>query len=199
MERGGLPLTVVDKLYQAVSEDLRQRLAEKYPGHASLISKAAGDAREWELLGLAPQPSDNRDEYELVEDLIDELSDSGRLTHSLVLRALCIGNIGVFECGMARLAEVPRVNARLLMLETSGRGFKALYAAAAMPEGFYDAVRTLLKISLEETACGRSRRNDFRQRVIDSIYRGQHHRSVENMEYLLSIIGGKQPRATHVH
>lgn len=200
VERGGLPLTVVDKLYHATGEQLRQRLAAKYPGHATLITKAAGDAREWELLGIAPLASgENRDEYELVEDLIDDLYYSGRLTHSLVMRALCVGNIGVFECGMARLAEVPRVNARLLMLESSGRGFKALYHAAAMPDGFYDAVRTLLRISLEETAFGRTKRNDFRQRVIDRIYMGQFNRSVENMEYLLSIIGGKQPSASHVH
>ncbi|NBO19224.1 MAG: DUF2336 domain-containing protein [Proteobacteria bacterium] len=198
--RGGLPLTIVDKLYHATSETLRAQLAARYPSHSPIITKAAGDAREWELLGLAPQAAqENRDEYELVEDLIDELYYSGRLTHSLVMRALCVGNISVFECGMARLAEVPRVNARLLMLESSGRGFKALYKAAAMPEGFYDAVRMLLKISLEETAFGRTRRNDFRQRVIDRIYMGHYHRTVENMEYLLSIIGGKQPSASHVH
>lgn len=28
---------------------------------------------------------------------------------------------------------------------------------------------------------------------------GHYHRTVENMEYLLSIIGGKQPSASHVH
>lgn len=200
VERGGLPLTVVEKLYHSVSDELKLRLSERYRNYTPLITKAADDAREWELLGIAPVASSlSRDEYELVEDLVDELYYSGRLTHSLVMRALCVGNIAVFECGMARLAEVPRVNARILMLEGSGRGLKGLYKAAGMPEGFYDAVRTLLKLSLEETEYGRFRKRDFRQRVIDRIYMGSYHRTVENMEYLLSIINGKSSAGHYVH
>lgn len=200
VERGSLPLTVVEKLYHACSEQLRQRLSHQYRLHAPALAKAAHDAREWQLLGVAPQmEGSSADDYELAQDLIDDLAMSGRLTHSLIMRALCVGNIGVFECGMARLAEVPRVNARILMLEASGKGLKALYEAASMPEGFYEAVRLLLTLSLEETEFGRKKPLDFRQRIIERITRGHYHRSVENMGYLLSIIGGKISAEQPVH
>jgi uncharacterized protein (DUF2336 family) len=200
VERGGLPLTIVEKLYHAASDELKHRLSQRYRLHTPAISKAADDAREWELLGISPLAnSSDRDEYELVEDLIDDLALHGRLTHSLIMRALCVGNIAIFECGIARLAEVPRINARILMLESSGRGLQALYQAAGMPEGFFEAVRTLLRLSLEETECGRLKRRDFRKRVVDRIYMGHYHRTVENMEYLLSIIGGKLAHTGAVH
>lgn len=198
VRRGGLPLAIVEKLYHAVSGELRARLTRLYPAHSPAIARAARDAREWALLGIAPQEQTAGYDEDMAEDFIDDLYLRGRLTHSLLMRALCAGNLAVFEMGIARLADVPRVNARILLMEGSGRGLTAIYRASGMPEGFLDAVRTLLKISLEETGYGRVRHSDFSRRVIDRIYMGGYHRSVENMEYLLSIIGGRMAPA-HVH
>lgn len=200
VERGGLSLSVVDKLYSAVSDELKYKLSGMYRMHTPAIHKAASDAREWELLGITPVDSRmGASEDELVEDLVEDLYLGGRLTHSLLMRALCVGNLSVFETGIARLAGVPRVNARILLTESSGLGLDAIYHAAHMPEGFYEAVKVLLRISLEETEFGRIKRNDFRKRVIDRIYMGKYNRTVENMEYLLSIIGGRIIAAADVH
>jgi uncharacterized protein (DUF2336 family) len=192
VHRGGLPLTVAEKLYHIVTDDMKQQLTRHYKLNIPLAQKAASDAREWEMLGIIPgegalEPG-NEDE---VEDLVDQLFMGGRLTHSLLIRALCVGSLSVFEAGIARLAGVPRVNARILLMDSGILGFKAIYKAASMPEGFAEAVHTLLRISLEETDFGLQKRFDFRKRVIDRIYVEGHHRTVENMGYLLSIIGGK--------
>jgi uncharacterized protein (DUF2336 family) len=192
VHRGNLPFSIAEKLFLAVSEELKDTLRTQYKLFSPRINRAVDDAREWELLGLTPTQnnSDPADE-DLVEDLVYELAAKGRLTHSLLMRALCVGNLKVFEAGIATLANVPRVNARILLLESSGLGLKAIYKAAKMPDGFYEAVRVLLRISLEETEFGQVRRNDFRKRVIDRIYIGKFNKTTENMEYLLSIIGGK--------
>lgn len=198
VHRGGLELTIAEKIYAVVSDELKGELTRQYKISSPVASKATADAREWEMLGIIPgggkiDPiNDNQ-----VEDMVDQLYLSGRLTHSLLIRALCVGSLSVFEAGIARLAGVPRVNARLLLMDGGNLGIYAIYKAAHMPEGFFEAIKTLLKISLEETEFGRSKRSDFRRRVIDRIYMDGYHRSVENMEYLLTIIGGRIAATVH--
>lgn len=192
VHRGGLPLTVAEKLYHLVTDEMKQHLTRAYKIGIPTAQKAAGDVREWELLGIIPgdgsiDPTNDAD----VEDLVDQLFMGGRLTHSLLIRALCVGSLSVFEAGIARLAGVPRVNARILLMDSGSLGFQSIYKAASMPEGFAHAVQILLNLSLEETDFGFNKRDDFRKRVVDRIYVEGHHRSVENMSYLLSIIGGK--------
>ena len=192
VNRGGLSLTVAEKIYYVVTDDLKRQMAKSYKIGLPAANKAASDTREWEMLGILPSdgaisPSNDED----VEDLVDQLYMGNRLTHSLLIRSLCVGALSIFEAGVARLAGVPRVNARILLLDSGSLGFQAIYKTANMPEGFYEAIRVLLRISLEETEFGRTKRADFRKRIIDRIYMEGHHRSVENMEYLLSIIGGK--------
>jgi uncharacterized protein (DUF2336 family) len=192
VHRGGLPLTVAEKLYHVVTDDMKHLLTRHYKLSTPVAQKAVSDTREWEMLGIMPgEGAIDPDNDEQVEDLVDQLFMGGRLTHSLLIRALCVGSISVFEAGIARLAGVPRVNARILLMDSGILGFRSIYKAASMPEGFSEAVCVLLGISLEETDFGFNKRPDFRKRVVDRIYVEGHHRSVDNMSYLLSIIGGK--------
>jgi len=200
VHRGNLSVTVAEKLFFAVSDELKSQLASRYRLNTPVIYKAVTDVREWELLGISPSQSgsDPRDDG-AIEELIDQMHATGRLTYSLIMRALCLGNLSIFETGLAKLAGVPRVNARILLMDNGGHGFDAIYKAADMPEGFLDAVKTLLRLSFEETEYGRVRRPDFRKRIIERIYMGRYHLTVENMEYLLSIIGGKIAATASVH
>ena len=196
--RGGLSLGIAEKIYHVASDEMRHSLSKQYKLDIPTVKKASGDAREWSVLDLA-SASDTLSSDEQVEDFVDGLHFNGRLTHSLLMRALCTGNLAVFEYGIAKMAGVPRINARILLMEGSGRGLAAIYKAAVMPEGFFEAVKTLLRISLEESDFGRTQSSDFRKKVIERIYMEKYNRTVENMEYLLSIIGGKVPARAHVH
>lgn len=190
--RGGLSLSIAEKVFHAVTDELKRHMAQRYRLKAPYLDKALSDIREWEMLGIVPthEGVDPRDDIE-IEDLVDDLHMSGRLTYSLLIRALCVGNMGLFEAGIARLAGVPRVNARMLLMDGGVLGIDAIYKQAGLPEGFCEAVATLLRISFEETEYGRIRKIDFRKRVIERIYMGRYNQTVENMEYLLAIIGGK--------
>lgn len=198
VDRGGLSLTIVEKMLTAVSDELRHRLIKQYRISAPIALKASSDAREWQLLGFVPANTNlDPDDDEEVENLVDQLQLMGRLTHSLLIRALCMGSLNLFETGLARLAGVPRVNARILFNDAGPLGFHSIYRAANMPVGFEDGVRVLLNVSLEESDYGYEKPDDFHKRVIDRIYREGYHRSIENMEYLLSIAGGKIAKDTH--
>lgn len=195
VDRGGLSLTIVEKMLTAVSDELRHRLIKQYKVSTPIASKAANDAREWELLGFVPSGVDaDIDDDEQVENLVDQLQLTGKLTHSLLIRAICNGSINLFEAGIARLAGVPRVNARILFNDAGPLGFRSIYQAANMPAGFEEGVRVMLNVSLEESDYGLQKSDDFKKRVVDRMYREGYHRSIDNMEYLLSIAGGKIAR-----
>lgn len=198
--RGGLSMTVAEKLYASVGDALKPQLAKQYHLPMVVVDEAAEDAREWATLGMTTPDGEPRHYSEAeLEELVGQLYLNNRLTYSLVMRSLCIGDMGFFEAAVARLAGVPRVNARILMFDSGMLGFKAIYEKARMPEGFYDAIHTLLRLSLEETGYGRLRREDFRQRVIARVQSAGYDRSIENMQYLLTIIGGKIAAAQTLH
>lgn len=201
VNRGGLPLTVAEKLVLVVSDELKQQLATTYKLGTAFSGRVVSDVREWEVLGMLPtgELTNIPRSDEQAEALVDQLYYHGRLTHSMLIRALCVGCLNIFEVGLARLARVPRVNARILLMNGGSLGFRAIYKASGMPEGFTDAIETLLRISLEETEFGRLRRMDFCKRVIDRIYLEGYHHSVDNMEYLLAITGGRIATGTSVH
>ncbi len=190
-KRGNLPLTIAEKIFSVVSEELKNHIAREYKIIPAALQKAIIDTREWELLGIMPV-SDiaHPDSDERVEDLVEQLRATGRLTYSLAIRALCMGFLNLFEASLACMADIPRTNARILMLG-GPEGFRALYKAANMPEGFADSVEKVLGISNILTQYGYKKPHDFRKKLIEYIYVGGYHRSIDGMSYLLSIIDGK--------
>ena len=100
---------------------------------------------------------------------------------------------------MAQLAGVPRGNARMLMFDNGQLGFRAFYEKANMPPAFYEAIQILLKLALEVTSYGRIKREDFRQRMVDHIYKHEYDKTIDNMQYLLTVIGGQFAANKPVH
>ncbi len=191
VKRGGLPVAIAEKMFAAVSEEFKLQLMKEYNLSVTLAQREAIDAREWGLLGLLPFDDMTHPDYdERVEDLVNQLYESNRLTPSLAVRALCMGFLNLFESMLARMADIPRANARMLIMGGND-GFQALYKTAGMPEGFMDAVGVILSISLRLTKYGYEKPMDFRKQLIENIYIKGYNRNVDGMSYLLSIIDGK--------
>lgn len=191
VKRGGLPISIAEKIFTVVSDEFKSQLIREYDLSVAIAQGAAVDAREWGLLGLLPFDDITHPDYdERVEDLVNQLYDSDRLTPSLAVRALCMGFLNLFEAILAKMADIPRANARILILGGND-GFQALYKAAGMPEGFVDAVGVVLSISLRLTKYGHEKPMDFRKQLIENIYMKGYNRNVDGMSYLLSIIDGK--------
>ena len=200
VDRGNLPMAIVEKIYHTATEQIKQQLTQRYPAYHAHIERASDSAYAFELLGIAPLMNQaDTQSYAAIEDMVDDLHTRGKLSHSLVIRSLCQGNIPFFECGMARLASIPRINARILMLDEGEKGFRALYDAANMPDGFYRAICQIMKICLQETQYGLNNNKDLRKHMIDRIYQSGYHRTIENMEYLLSIMGSTHLASEPIH
>ena len=200
VHRGGLPVKVAEKLFSVVSDELKRHLAQSYKLPITLVEDNIEDIREWTTLGmLMPDAAENDLAEEDLETFIHQLYTSNRLTYSMVIRALCTGDLSFFETAMAQLAGVPRGNARMLMFDNGQLGFRAFYEKANMPPAFYEAIQILLKLALEVTSYGRIKREDFRQRMVDHIYKHEYDKTIDNMQYLLTVIGGQFAANKPVH
>lgn len=200
VHRGGLPVGIAEKLFSLVSDELKRHLAKAYKLPITLVEDNIEDIREWTTLGmLMPEDEQNGLQEEDLEAFVAQLYRNNHLTYSMVIRSLCTGDLAFFEAAMARLAGVPRANARILMFDSGPLGFRAFYEKANMPPAFFEAIRSLLKLTLEITTHGRIKREDFRRRVVDRIYQEKLHETVENMQYLLTVMGGQFAASQPIH
>jgi uncharacterized protein (DUF2336 family) len=92
------------------------------------------------------------------------------LTPTLIIRALCVGDMAFFEAAVARLAHVPLSNAQKLIHEGGDLGLRSIYDRAGMPERLYSVVRAAVQILAEEDYDGgRNDRERFASRIIERL------------------------------
>ncbi len=122
--------------------------------------------------------------------MVTQMHHSGRLTPTLMLRALCTGDIAFFEAAMAAKGDVPVANAQILIHETSRRGLAALYRKAAMPENLFEAVRAAVDVVSETGFDGDARDLErFRSRVITRILTVTEAIDPADADYLVDKLG----------
>lgn len=194
MERGGLPVVCVEKIFMTVSRHMKKKLAKQYHVSRHLIEGKLEYAHEMTTLGMAGR-SDNIN----VEALVKHLHNQRKLTSSIVIRALCVGDMRFFEHAMAELTDVPIDNTRRLMHDAGTNGFKSLYRLSPLPPAYYEAVKKLLDLAMEETKSSHAHPIDYSKRMIDSIVKNGYDLSIEYMPLLLAIIKGNASELSSIH
>ena len=184
VERKALPITVAERLMTKVSENLRQHLVARQDLSPEAVAVMMIQARELAVLGLSGSDSD-------VVQLIDHLYKVGRLTPSIVLRAVCMGDMTFLEVALAKLAKIKVENCRTLIHDAGKRGFEALFEKAGLPKAFYAAMRAAIDVSYEmEYDGGPNDRERFSRRMIERILTQYGDLGVEfendDLEYLLA-------------
>jgi len=163
--RNKLPAAVAERLVAMVSKAFQVHLVQRHdlaPGTAANIVLTA---REHAIIHLSVGASDDD-----LRQMVAQMHRNGRLTPSLILRALCTGDIGFFEAALAVRADVPLDNAQILIHEPSRRGFAALYRKALMPQPLYGAVLAAIDVVDETGFDGEDRDLErFRARVITRV------------------------------
>lgn len=189
--RGSLPVTAVERLTHFVSDELLRQLKEKCKNiDNEQLEAGARYAEEGTTLELLGARTDSSQTLKLV----DQLYENGRLTSSLILNALCQGNIEFFEIALARLANIPLENARLLVADKGRLGFRALYNKTQLPTTMYKAVRLLLDSVREVLTQGaKPGSHHFSNFVVRRMIETAEEEHVENLSYILAIIRQRQP------
>lgn len=184
VSRAGLPVTVAERLMAKVSESLRDRLMARQDLPPEMLATMLIQARELAVLGLTDAETD-------VVKLVDHLYRNGRLTPSIVLRAVSMGDMTFFEASLAKLARIKLENARTLIHDAGRRGFEALFDKAGLPKVFFRAMRAAIDVSYEmEYDGGPHDRERFSRRMIERILTQYGDLGVEfendDLEYLLA-------------
>jgi uncharacterized protein (DUF2336 family) len=185
VHRPVLPPTVTERLVTMVAENMREYLVSHHQVSPSVASDIVLQSRERTIVGLTGKS--NIDE---LEKMIVQMHTNKRLTPSLVLRALCMGDISFFEMSISVMANIPLINARILIHDAGQLGLKSLYERAGMPPEFFQIVRGSIDV-LHETSMdgGEHDRERYRARAIERVLTKFENMDAENVDYLLTKLG----------
>jgi uncharacterized protein (DUF2336 family) len=183
--RERLPVTVAEQLVTMVSAALQTHLVKVHDLAPATAADIVLKSREHEIIRLSLGAS----EVDL-HQMVAQMHRNGRLTPSLILRALCTGDIGFFEAAMAIRSNIPVDNAQILIHEASRKGLEALYRKAEMPEALYAAVRAAVDVVDETGFDGEPRDLErFRSRVITRVLTFVETVDPSDADYLLAKLG----------
>ncbi|WP_413206359.1 DUF2336 domain-containing protein [Rhodospirillum sp. A1_3_36] len=184
--RPKLPITVAEKLVTKVSEGLREALLARQKLSPELTADLILQSRERATLSFSIDSSE-----EEVERLVQQLASNNRLTPSIVLRALCMGDLKFFEYALACRSGIPVVNARMLIHDSGSFGLQGIYRKAGLPEQFYPAMLAAVTVAREMDYDGRENdRGRYARRMLERVLTQYGDLGVEfendDLEYLLA-------------
>lgn len=183
VERAALPLTVTERLIQIVSDVLRDRLIEKHAIPPEIASELLNHARERALFhsaAAAPRAFN-------IEAFSIRLNSKGKLTPTLLMRALCLGDLALFEAGMSVRGGISLRNAVELIADRGTLGFKGLYEKAKLPAELYRAFRAALDVIAELRDGGHENWTPANtQMILDRVMKEYDEACPAGLEFLLS-------------
>jgi len=143
--RPNLPPAVSERLVAAITDRLQSYLVSKHEISPDVASNLVLQARERATMSLVDYGSSDTE----LETLVEQLHRKDRLTASLLLRALCVGDLNFFERAMARLTGLPVSNVRILIHDKGMLGLEPLYLRANLPKTLFPAFRAAINLVVE--------------------------------------------------
>lgn len=185
VNRSKLPVTISERLVSIVSEHLKEQLVTKHELPNALATDLFLQAREKATLGLSEDSTEAQ-----LESMVQQMHRSGRLTPSILLRSLSMGDIRFFEAAMAEMAGVQLVNVRVLIHDSGDLGLKGLYNKTGLPEQMFPIFRCAVEVSDETDYDGREQdRERYSRRMIERIMTQYEELGIEidsdDIDYLL--------------
>ncbi|MGB0682741.1 MAG: DUF2336 domain-containing protein [Magnetovibrionaceae bacterium] len=184
--RPKLPVTVSERLVTMVSEQLQAELVKRQDLQPGLATDLILQSRERATITLGGEGS----EVELAQ-LIRQLSENDRLTPSIMIRAVCMGDMDFFEHAMAAKLGIGIVSIRQLIYDKGSLGLKGAFEKAGLPMSAYPAVRAAIDVANENQLDGGEQdRERYARRMLERILTQYGDLGVEfesdDLEYLLA-------------
>jgi uncharacterized protein (DUF2336 family) len=193
-ERSELPMNISERLITMVSGRLKGYLVERHSLSEQYANYLTHDTRERATVDLLDQSANFAD----IEQFILHLRESKRLTPSLIVRAICIGDIRFFETAMAILAKMPIANARIMIHDSGRLGLRAIFNRTGMPLVYFPIFRVAIDVLDETQYDGHTGdRTRFRRRMIERILTQFNEIDPGDIDYLIKVLegGGMKPMA----
>jgi uncharacterized protein (DUF2336 family) len=183
--RKTLPMTVAERLVTLVSRRLQDHLVRAHELSSDTASNLVLRGREQALIRL----SAGANEADLLR-MVSQMHHSGRLTPTLVLRALCTGDIGFFEAAMAARADLPIGNTQARIHDPGHNGLLSLYRKAEMPLALLPVIRAAIEAVDETGFDGRSHDLErFRVRIMTRVLTQAESLDPADADYLVEKLG----------
>ncbi len=180
VQRPSLPIAIAEQLVYKVSEKLQEQLVTRHELPPALASDLILQSRERATIGLLSSDSD-------AVELVKQLRANDRLTPTIMLRAVCVGDMAFFEAALAARAQVTTANVRTLIHDAGRLGLKGIYEKAGLPPVLYRAFRVAVDVVREMQYDGEDHdRERFARRAIERILTQFEDLGAENIEYLLT-------------
>ncbi|GHF26241.1 hypothetical protein GCM10017044_21440 [Kordiimonas sediminis] len=181
--RGELPLNIAERLVTLVSEQLQQHIMTHHNVSASTATDLLMTSREKATVSLLSGTENTT----TLNQLIEQLYTNKRLTPSLVVRALCMGDTGFFEAALAKLADIPVLNVYKLITKGGEMGLAKLFEKAGIPENYIKVSRVALDVVEETQSAAGDNREVFRQLMIERVLTKMEDTvDADSLDYLLS-------------
>lgn len=191
--RGDLPVGVSERLVTMVSEQLREHIMTHHEISPATASDLLLESREKATVSLVEGGT-----QQTVQQLVDTLTANGRLTPTLMLRALCMGDITFFEVALAKKANIPVVNAYKLVHDKGGLGLQRLFEVAKMPPQFLPMARAALDVADEMLETGTDDRETYKKLMIERVLTAvEDDVDTENLDYLIGKLGAASHAGDH--
>ncbi len=193
VHRADLPSSVVEHVLSAVSGELQAYLMERHAIAPDVARRLITDAHERNLVNFVSEIDAGE-----MGRLIDKLMAKGQLTASLILRALCMGEVMFAEAALTRIVELPARKVWTLLLDKGPLGLRALFARARFPEDLLPTFRMAIEIYREMEYNGaEGDKARFRLLMLERLLTSQPDLEGDDLDFLLSRMALTAPKVPH--
>lgn len=182
ISREHVPMHIAEKMVSLVSGKMFDLLVNRHELPAQMAIELASGARERATVDLVDQAG-RRDD---LPRFVAQLNLNGRLSHSLILRALCVGHMSFVEHALAELSGVPHQRVWLMVHDAGPLGLQAVFDRAGLPRRYLEVFRAAVSVYHETDFDGDiNDRTRFRARMIERVLTQFQALPREDVDYLL--------------
>ena len=182
ISREQIPIHIAEKLVSLVSGQAFDLLVNKHELPAQIAIDLAAGARERATIDLVEQADRTQD----MEYFVHQLDLNGRLTYSLIMRALCVGHMKFVEYALAELSGVPHNRVWLMIHDAGPSGLAAVFDRAGLPRKLLPAFKAAVTVYHEtELDGGANDKARFRSRMIERVLTQFQAIPKADLDYLL--------------
>jgi len=188
--RPKLPAKIVERLIGLVSDELKQNLITRHQLPPEMAGELARMGQERSLVRMLLRDS----RVGAIEELVDRLRAKGNLTPTLMLRALCEGDVHFFEVALARVANISPEKTKALLGDKGDLGLHTLYRRADMPELLFAAFRVVVNIVYDPKNSA-TEREEVTRLIVNGLVNAYDDTCPTDIEHLLSILSYRTGKA----
>lgn len=167
VERTELPIIILEKLVSYLSDELLQKLINLHNLPNNVASDAVEQLKEKATLKISEEFSSDKQ----IEDLAKELHQNNRLSPSLIVRSICMGDLKFFEYALSLLSNTPIVEVRKTLSNLKADFMiRNLLRKSYIPKTLFPAIFSALEVIKEiKFDCCKENKNKFSSQVIERI------------------------------